>query len=59
MKVRLGRAVRIPYSSSSTEESVEAQVCTAGWNLVWLSKYDVGKGTYLEVMSDRYAHRGY
>ena len=59
MKARWGRAVRILYSSPSTERSVEAHACTVARNSDWLSKHGVGKGTYLEVMSDRYAGRRY
>jgi hypothetical protein len=53
----VGRAGRIPNSSPSTGRSVEAHLRTSPWNWSSLSKNGVGKGSYLEVMSDRYAGR--
>jgi hypothetical protein len=55
----MGRAARIPNSSSSTVEIVEAHVFTRDRNSGSSCKNDGGKGPYLEVVSGRYAGRGY
>jgi hypothetical protein len=55
----MGRAARIPNSSSSTVQSVEVHLSTRDRNSGSSCKNDVVKGPYLEVVSDRYAGRGY
>ena len=53
-----GKMGRIPYSSPSTGRSVEDHIRTVRWNSDSSFKTGVGKGPYLEVVSDRPAGRG-